>query len=159
MLERARLYRQCVGIMAVSTLPLLVLLILISAGAIAGQSGQATYYTVYVPSACYGFDQSQFPPGPLIAAASGNIFSNRAACGHIYDITCKGAASGGANPCTSNPTVRVKVVDLCPGCNSNSFDLSQQAFSRIANTDAGRITISAQRVSINVDDGQIAQVE
>lgn len=51
-LERARLYRQCVGIMAVSTLPLLVLLILISAGAIAGQSGQATYYTVYVRKNC-----------------------------------------------------------------------------------------------------------
>jgi peptide subunit release factor RF-3 len=43
--------------------------------------------------------------------------------------------------------VTVKVVDLCPGCNANSFDLSQQAFAMIANPDAGRLTIIAQKVS------------
>jgi aspartokinase-like uncharacterized kinase len=43
--------------------------------------------------------------------------------------------------------VTVKVVDLCPGCNANSFDLSQQAFAMIANLAAGRLTITAQQVS------------
>jgi hypothetical protein len=112
-----------------------------------GITGQATYYTVYVPSACYGFDQSGFPAGPLIAAASPDLYNNGAICGSFYDITCKGAASGGSNPCTGNPTVRVKVVDLCPGCHENSFDLSQQAFAKIANVNAGRLTISARKVS------------
>jgi hypothetical protein len=96
-------------------------------------------------SACYGFDQSKFPPGPLIAAASPDLYKNGAICGSFYDITCKGAASGGSNPCTGNPTVRVKVVDLCPGCHQNSFDLSQQAFAKIANLNAGRLTISARK--------------
>jgi expansin (peptidoglycan-binding protein) len=41
--------------------------------------------------------------------------------------------------------VRVKVVDLCPGCHQNSFDLSQQAFAKIANLNAGRLTISARK--------------
>jgi len=112
-----------------------------------GITGQATFYTVYVPSACYGFDQSKFPAGPLIAAASPDLYNNGAICGSFYDITCKGAASGGSNPCTGNPTVRVKVVDLCPGCHQNSFDLSQQAFAKIANVNAGRLTISARKVS------------
>ncbi|CAK9229720.1 unnamed protein product [Sphagnum troendelagicum] len=110
-------------------------------------TGQATYYTVYVPSACYGYDESEFPPGPLIAAASSDLYDGGAACGAIYEITCTGAASGGSYPCTSNPTVTVKVVDLCPGCNANSFDLSQQAFAVIANLAAGRLTITAQKVS------------
>jgi hypothetical protein len=113
-----------------------------------GFTGQATYYTVYVPSACYGYDESEFPePGPLIAAASSDLYDGGAACGAFYEITCTGAASGGSYPCTSNPTVTVKVVDLCPGCNANSFDLSQQAFAMIANLAAGRLTITAQQVS------------
>jgi hypothetical protein len=110
-------------------------------------TGQATFYTEYVPSACYGSDQSPFPPGPLIAAASSDLYNNGAICGSSYSITCEGAASGGSNPCTGNPTVTVKVVDLCPGCHQNSFDLSEQAFAKIANVNAGRLTISARKVS------------
>jgi hypothetical protein len=110
-------------------------------------TGQATFYTEYVPSACFGFDESQFPPGPLIAAASPDLYNNGAICGSSYSITCTGAASGGSNPCTGNPTVTVKVVDKCPGCHQNSFDLSQQAFAMIANVNAGRLTITATKVS------------
>jgi len=43
--------------------------------------------------------------------------------------------------------VTVKVVDLCPGCHQNSFDLSEQAFAKIANVNAGRLTITAKKVS------------
>jgi hypothetical protein len=116
-------------------------------GRLADSSSQATYYTTYVPSSCYGFDTSKFPPGNLIAAASTDVFGNREACGTYYEITCKGATSGGGNACKQNPTVKVMVVDLCPGCNKNSFDLSKEAFSKIADLDAGRINISAKRVS------------
>jgi expansin (peptidoglycan-binding protein) len=73
------------------------------------------------------------------------VFGNREACGTYYEITCKGATSGGGNACKQNPTVKVMVVDLCPGCNKNSFDLSKEAFSKIADLDAGRINISAKR--------------
>nr|NP_001411805.1 EG45-like domain containing protein [Selaginella moellendorffii] len=108
-----------------------------------GGNGEATFYTEYVPSACYGFDRGPFPAGNLIAAASPDIFNGL--CGAYFDITCKGAVSG-AGGCRSNDaTVTVRVVDLCPGCHANSFDLSYEAFTRIANPDVGRIRIFSQR--------------
>lgn len=120
-------------------------------------NGEATYYTNYVPSECYGNDQSRFPPGPMIARVSSDVFNHNAACGHMYDITCRGGANGGDNPCTEHPTVRVKVVDVSRETKRNTFELSQQAFSRIANTDAGRLRITAERVS-DVEFEGIAQV-
>ncbi|XP_002962308.2 EG45-like domain containing protein [Selaginella moellendorffii] len=110
------------------------------------QSGQATFYSPYVPSSCYGFDTSKFPPGNLIAAASKDLFRNKALCGAYFEITCKGAVSGSGG-CSRTPTVKVRVVDLCPGCHANSFDLSIEAFSRIAKLDVGRIKITSRRVS------------
>jgi len=116
-------------------------------GRLADSSSQATYYTKYLPTSCYGNDASQIPRDKLFAAVSTDVFGNKEACGAYYEITCKGATSGGSNPCKQNPTVKVKVVDLCPGCNKNSFDLSKEAFSKIADLDAGRINISVKRVS------------
>ncbi|MCO5610397.1 hypothetical protein L7F22_064633 [Adiantum nelumboides] len=85
-------------------------------------SGTATYYTTYIPSSCYGFNTSEFPAGPLIAAANTDVFRNKEACGHMYQIGCTG------DGCTSAEPITVKVVDLCPGCNANQFDLSQEVF-------------------------------
>ncbi|KMT03545.1 hypothetical protein BVRB_8g192220 [Beta vulgaris subsp. vulgaris] len=100
-------------------------------------SGQATYYTVYVPSSCYGFDNQ----GTMIAAASADIFQNRAACGRSYRVTCvSGTNQGVPQPCRGG-SVTVRVVDLCPGCSANGLDLSQEAFSMIADPNAGRINI------------------
>ncbi|XP_021755345.1 EG45-like domain containing protein [Chenopodium quinoa] len=99
--------------------------------------GTATYYTTYVPSSCYGFEDQ----GTMIAAASADIFQNRAACGRMYRVTCtSGTNQGVPQPCRGG-SVTVKVVDLCPGCSANGLDLSMEAFSVIADPNAGRINI------------------
>ncbi|KAL9264912.1 EG45-like domain containing protein-like protein [Drosera capensis] len=100
-----------------------------------GEHSTATYYTTYTPSSCYGYQDQ----GVMIAAARADIFNSRAACGRHYTIKCTGLGYPGdwIHPCNGN-SVRVKVVDLCPGC-KGAFDLSEQAFSAIANTAAGKL--------------------
>ncbi|XP_020111218.1 EG45-like domain containing protein [Ananas comosus] len=108
------------------------------ASLVAATPGTATYYTVYTPSACYGYQDE----GTMIAAASESIWNNGAACGQMYTITCTGATNQGVpQPCTGQ-SVTVKIVDYCPppGCQA-TFDLSEQAFAIIANTAAGKIDI------------------
>jgi expansin (peptidoglycan-binding protein) len=39
-------------------------------------------------------------------------------------------------------TVKVRIVDLCPGCASGDVDLSEEAFAKIALLSAGRVKIS-----------------
>ncbi|KAL6520701.1 EG45-like domain containing protein [Orobanche minor] len=68
---------------------------------------------------------------------------------HAMDTRNKVRCTGGTNqgipqPCR-NVEIIVKVVDLCPGCRPNQLDLSQQAFSKIANPDAGRIRMEFSR--------------
>ncbi|XP_020578329.1 EG45-like domain containing protein [Phalaenopsis equestris] len=104
--------------------------------------GAATYYTApYTPSACYGNDDM----GTMIAAASDAIYENGAACGRTYRVTCTGATSQDApQPCTGANVV-VQVVDYCPTC-QGIFDLSQEAFSAIADLNAGMIEIDYVQV-------------
>ncbi|KAI4344361.1 hypothetical protein L6164_011595 [Bauhinia variegata] len=106
-------------------------------------SGTATYYNVYVPSACYGYQDQ----GTMIAAASDALWDNGAACGRMYSVRCTGPTNQGVpQPCTGN-TVTVKIVDRCPspGCQA-TIDLSQQAFSAIADVNAGKINIEYNQV-------------
>nr|CAB3471251.1 unnamed protein product [Digitaria exilis] len=100
--------------------------------------GTATYYTVYTPSACYGFQDE----GTMIAAASEELWDGGAACGTMYTVTCVGGTNETPNPCNPGTSVTVKIVDLCPspGCQA-TLDLSQEAFSAIGNLDAGKIVI------------------
>nr|GMD90143.1 EG45-like domain containing protein [Ipomoea batatas] len=102
-------------------------------------SGTATFYTPpYVPSSCYGFKDE----GTMIAAASDPIFNNRGACGKRFRVRCSGPTNAGVpQPCTGQEVV-VKIVDLCPspGCQA-TIDLSQEAFSIIADPNAGKINI------------------
>ncbi|PWA72894.1 Barwin-like endoglucanase [Artemisia annua] len=106
-------------------------------------AGQATFYTPpYIPSSCFGNENR----GNMILAANSGLFANRAACGTRYRVTCTGRTNLGVlEPCTGR-SVDVTVVDLCPGCNSDQVDLSQEAFAVIANTDAGRINIEYNRI-------------
>ncbi|KAH0458664.1 hypothetical protein IEQ34_011478 [Dendrobium chrysotoxum] len=100
--------------------------------------GTATYYTDQItPSACYGYEDM----GTMIAAASDAIWDNHAACGRNYRINCTGPTNAGVpHPCTGASVV-VKIVDYCPpGCRG-TFDLSQEAFSTIADLNAGKIEI------------------
>nr|XP_043619670.1 EG45-like domain containing protein [Erigeron canadensis] len=95
-------------------------------------AGEATYYTVHTtPSSCYGYEDR----GNMIAAANSGLFANKAACGRRYRITCTGPRS------CKGGSVDVTIVDLCPACAANGFDLSQEAFSAIADLGVGRINI------------------
>ncbi|XP_062163330.1 EG45-like domain containing protein isoform X2 [Alnus glutinosa] len=99
--------------------------------------GTATFYTPpYVPSSCYGYQNN----GVMIAAASDAIWGHRAACGRRYSVRCIGATNKGPPPCHGTSVV-VKIVDYCPTRCHGTIDLSQAAFSAIANTDAGKIKI------------------
>ncbi|KAL6873818.1 hypothetical protein ACP4OV_013900 [Aristida adscensionis] len=100
--------------------------------------GTATYYTVYTPSACYGFADQ----GTMIAAASDGLWDGGAACGRMYTVSCAGGTNAVPNPCTGG-AVTVKIVDRCPspGCQA-TLDLSQEAFAAIGNPDAGKILIN-----------------
>ncbi|KAI3926238.1 hypothetical protein MKW98_028374 [Papaver atlanticum] len=108
---------------------------------VTADSGTATFYNKYVPSKCYG-NKDQ---GVMIAAANDALFQNNATCGHIYKVTCTGPTNAVPHPCTSTPTVTVKIVDLCPGC-GGTIDLSKEAFAKIANPVAGVIKIEYQRI-------------
>ncbi|KAK9274841.1 hypothetical protein L1049_022095 [Liquidambar formosana] len=106
-------------------------------------AGTATYYTVYVPSACYGYEDQ----GVMIAAASDALWENGAACGRMYRVTCTGPTNQGVpQPCRGDG-VTVKIVDRCPspGCQA-TIDLSQEAFSAIADPAAGKIEIDYNQV-------------
>ncbi|KAI3444100.1 hypothetical protein Pfo_000765 [Paulownia fortunei] len=105
-------------------------------------AGTATFYTTYVPSACYGFQDQ----GTMIAAANPGLYNNGAACGRRYRVRCTGPTNQGIPQPCRNGEITVRIVDLCPGCGANQLDLSQQAFSRIANPDAGRIRIDYNQV-------------
>ncbi|KAL2232749.1 UNVERIFIED_CONTAM: Expansin-A4 [Sesamum indicum] len=100
-------------------------------------AGTATYYNVYVPSSCYGFENQ----GTMIAAANAALFNNSAACGRRYRVRCTGSTNQGIPQPCRNGEITVKIVDMCPGCEANQVDLSLQAFATIADLDAGRINI------------------
>ena len=93
-------------------------------------------FLVLAASACYGFEDR----GTMIAAASPALYANGAACGRRYSVACTSGTNAVPNPCR-NGRVTVTVVDLCPGCPANGLDLSQEAFSIIADPAAGRINI------------------
>jgi len=109
-------------------------------GQVAAKTGEATYSTTPLPSACIGFVAP--PSNGLFAAASPDIYQNGAACGTFYTITCTGATSGQAGGCTDTPTVTVEIIDFCPGCFQPGFDLSETAFSQISFEFIGRINIT-----------------
>ncbi|XP_015162510.1 putative EG45-like domain containing protein 1 [Solanum tuberosum] len=98
--------------------------------------GNATFYTKYVPSACYG-NKAQ---GTRIAAASDSLWGGGKICGKTFNVTCTGPTNPVPHPCTGKSIV-VKIVDHCPGC-GGTLDLSKEAFSTIANPVAGVININ-----------------
>ncbi|GMY35485.1 EG45-like domain containing protein [Fagus crenata] len=125
--------------MGVSIRVLIVVTMAICLASVANAAqGTATFYTPpYVPSSCYGYQDN----GVMIAAASDAIWANRAACGRMYRVKCIGGTNQGVpQPCKGTSVV-VKIVDYCPpGC-QGTIDLSKEAFSIIANPDAGKIKI------------------
>ena len=89
-------------------------------------------------SSCYGYQDN----GVMIAAASDALWGNKAACGRTYTVKCTGPTNQGVpQPCTVQSVV-VTIVDYCPqpGC-QGTIDLSQEAFSIIADPNAAKINI------------------
>lgn len=86
-------------------------------------------------SACNGYKDD----GNHTATASDEMWENRRACGQYYFVKCIGATNLAPHPCTT-AYVAVKIVDYCPrGC--GAINLSEDAFSVIADPTAGRIKI------------------
>lgn len=81
----------------------------------------------------------------MIVALSDELFNGGSACGQYYQVWCVGGTNEGTPyPCKGSDPVTVKVVDLCPKC-KGTIDLSQEAFSSIADTDSGVIQIAYQQ--------------
>ncbi|KAB2051760.1 hypothetical protein ES319_A12G076300v1 [Gossypium barbadense] len=101
--------------------------------------GIATFYTKYIPSACFKNQDH----GKMIAAAGDALWKNGAMCGKKFTVKCTGPRNGVRHPCTGK-SVTVKVVDQCPRCPS-TMDLSREAFEIIAKPVAGIINIDYKK--------------
>ncbi|CAL5375079.1 unnamed protein product [Camellia sinensis] len=78
----------------------------------------------------------------MIVTTSDALWNNGAACGKMYSVSCTGATNQGVpQPCKGGG-VTMKIVDRCPslGCQA-TIDLSQEAFSAIADIAAEKINI------------------
>jgi len=89
-------------------------------------SGEATYYAADGTGAC-GFKAT---PNDLMVAAMNKAQYKKSLCGQCIAVT------------GPKGTVKVRIVDLCPGCSMGDVDLSKQAFAAIAALSAGRIDIT-----------------
>jgi expansin (peptidoglycan-binding protein) len=98
--------------------------------------GIATYYYATGDGAC------MFGPSPddlMVAAMNAEEYDNAAVCGaYVYVTGPQG-------------TVTVRIVDLCPECTAGHLDLSQEAFAQIADLYLGRVTITWQVISPDLD--------
>jgi expansin (peptidoglycan-binding protein) len=95
-------------------------------------NGIATFYGATGAGNC-----SYDPTGDLmVAAMNAPQYQGSQACGAYVDVT--GPAGN---------TIRVKIVDSCPECESGHLDLSAQAFAKLAAPVKGRIDISWKLVS------------
>ncbi|KAJ8465545.1 hypothetical protein OPV22_028097 [Ensete ventricosum] len=109
----------------------------------------ASYGPPYLPTACYGTDESQFPPDNLFAAAGDAIWDNDASCGRQYLVRCLSSATPGA--CLDG-TVQVTVVDYAPSLVSApsavgaTMVLSETAFGMISQSSANEINIEFTQV-------------
>ncbi|KAG6740839.1 hypothetical protein POTOM_056308 [Populus tomentosa] len=78
--------------------------------------------------------------GVMIAGVSDALWNGGAACGTKYRVSCVRGANQAPRPCGEGSVV-VTVVDFCSkGCNG-IINLSLDAFSRIADPDAGKVVV------------------
>ena len=99
------------------------------------RSGEATYYAATGAGACM-FDAS--PDDLMVAALNAPDWSGSAWCGACARVN---GPMG---------TITVRIVDLCPECQSGDLDLSPEAFEQIAPIEQGRVGIDWTFVSCNV---------
>jgi expansin (peptidoglycan-binding protein) len=93
--------------------------------------GQATFYGATGVGNC-SFDASS---DLMVGAMNQQDYDNAQACGAYLSVT------------GPKGTVKIRIVDRCPECPPGAIDLSQQAFAKIADVSAGRVSISWQLLS------------
>ena len=98
-------------------------------------SGEATYYDATGAGNC-SFDPS--PSDLMVAAINQSDYATADWCGACVDVT------------GPNGTVKVRIVDKCPGCQKGDLDLSREAFAKIAALSAGRVPITWRESSCDV---------
>jgi hypothetical protein len=92
-------------------------------------SGIATHYVLQALPNC------SYPSPPadgLFVALSPDEYDSAAACGGYLEVH------------GPDGSVRVEVIDQCPGCGDGHIDLSEAAFSAIAPLNAGLINVTYQ---------------
>jgi expansin (peptidoglycan-binding protein) len=92
-------------------------------------SGTATHYVLQALPNC------SYPSPPadgLFVALSPGEYDNGAACGGYLEVH------------GPDGSVRVEVIDQCPGCGAGHIDLSEAAFSAIAPLNAGLVNVTYQ---------------
>ncbi|KAJ0029930.1 hypothetical protein Pint_13076 [Pistacia integerrima] len=111
--------------------------------------GTAAWYTPpYIPTTCYGDDQTQFPSSNLFGAAGDGIWDNGASCGRQYLVRCISATE--PNTCLPGLTIQIKIVEYAlqsastPSSSGTTILLSQTAFAAITNS-------SSTANSINIE--------
>jgi expansin (peptidoglycan-binding protein) len=98
-------------------------------------SGDGTYYAADGTGNC-SFDAS--PDNLLVAAMNKPDYGDADWCGACVEVT------------GPKGTVKVRIVDSCPGCAHGDLDLSPQAFDMIADHAAGRVPITWHETGCDV---------
>lgn len=93
-------------------------------------------FQLFTASKCYGYQDN----GWMVAGVSDALWNNGAACGRRYRVRCIGGANAAPHPCKAGSVV-VKVVDYCRSVCYGDINLSQYAFSQIADVNAGKVRI------------------
>jgi len=99
------------------------------------RNGIITFYDATGAGAC-SFDAS--PEDMNVTAIGEPDYAGSAACGSCAEV--EGPLG----------TVKVRIVDLCPGCAAGHLDLSRQAFAKIANPIDGRVNVRWRMVTCDV---------
>ena len=99
-------------------------------------TGEATFYTFANGGGACMFDPT--PNDLMVGAMNATDYENSQVCGECVSLT------------GPNGTILIRIVDLCPGCKQGDIDLSPQAFSRIADTSRGRVSITWEVVPCGV---------
>ncbi|KAI9929908.1 hypothetical protein ASPWEDRAFT_48111 [Aspergillus wentii DTO 134E9] len=103
-------------------------------------SGEATYYEGDVSAGTCSFSGYTLPSNVFGTALSVDQWDTAASCGACVSIT---------GP--SGNSIKAMIVDQCPSCDSNHFDLFQDAFSELAEISTGVIDIDWSYVSCDID--------
>jgi len=94
-------------------------------------SGTATHYVLQsLPNCSYPSP----PADGLFVALSPGEYDNAAGCGGYLEVH------------GPDGSVRVEVIDQCPGCAAGHIDLSEAAFSAIAPLNAGLVNVTYQQL-------------